>query len=231
MAIKVRRGFLLRCTGSIHGGRDNGPQRHYSPGRRIRRCPRRSEQEIPRHHRRRCFLRRESARDLGVVVAHAVVVLFDLIIILIRLPDTQGKHQEETGSRGGGGGRRRNAALHSLRVGQDAAVADGSTRAKNSLQRLWRAIQVRAARARVPAGGKPHLCPDAALQLSPQGHGAPPPEGASNSTPPRQCRRLLPRSRHRHHRDGDAIPPLRRLLTSDDRRPSPSVAPLSLCLG
>jgi hypothetical protein len=74
--------------------------------------------------------------------------------------------------------------VHALRVGEDAAVADGAAGPQDPVQRVRGEVQVRAAGAGVQAGSQSHVRADAALQLAPQGHGAAPPEGAGHD--PRQ---------------------------------------------
>lgn len=85
-----------------------------------------------------------------------------------------------------------------LRVGEDATVADWSTGAEDPVQRVRGKIQVRPTRSRVPTSSEPNLRADSALELSPQGHGAPTPEGATETaatatTSPARLRGLLTR--------------------------------------
>ena len=72
--------------------------------------------------------------------------------------------------------------MHALRLGEDAAVADGSAGPEDTLQRVRRAVQVGPARARVPTRGEPDFRADSALELAPEGHGASSPEGANERT-------------------------------------------------
>lgn len=66
--------------------------------------------------------------------------------------------------------------VRALRLGEDAAVAGGSNGPQDAVQRVWGPIQVWSARARVPTRGKPNVRADSALQLAPEGSGAPSPE-------------------------------------------------------
>jgi hypothetical protein len=152
------------------------------------------------------------APTVAAVAILVVLLVFGLPVVV----QQASARQEEPGARrgrGGGLGRRR-AAVHALRVGEDAAVEDGAAGPQDPVQRVRRALQVRAARARVPPCGQPHLRAHAALQLAPQGHGAAPPEGAHPHPrkPPRRRRGC--RSRIRRAEAGAHVPRLRRVLVS-----------------
>lgn len=81
--------------------------------------------------------------------------------------------------------RRAGEEMPALRHRQDAAVADGAHGPQDALQRLWGPIQVGPARAGVPARSQPDILADKALELAPEGSGAPTPEGfpQSSTTP------------------------------------------------
>jgi hypothetical protein len=79
--------------------------------------------------------------------------------------------------------------MHALRVGGDAAVAAGPGGAQHAVQRVRRALQVRAPVPRVPPHPQPHLLPAAALQLAPPRHGDAPPRGGGGGRPRRRPRR------------------------------------------
>lgn len=67
--------------------------------------------------------------------------------------------------------------MRALRLGEDAAVADGPTGAEDPVQRVRRAVQVGSTRAGVPTRREPDVRADSALELAPEGHGAPAAEG------------------------------------------------------
>lgn len=69
--------------------------------------------------------------------------------------------------------------MHALRVGEDAAVEDGTARAQDALQRLRSSFQIGEARAGVQTGVESDVCADSALQLSPESYGAQATEGAA----------------------------------------------------
>jgi len=69
-----------------------------------------------------------------------------------------------------------------LRHRQNTAVADRSHGPKDALQRLRGAVQVRPVGARVPAGRKPDFRAYEALELAPEGDGAPEAKGGDEAT-------------------------------------------------
>ncbi|GMN56334.1 hypothetical protein TIFTF001_025448 [Ficus carica] len=79
--------------------------------------------------------------------------------------------------------RRRGTQVRTLRIGEDAAVADGPNGPEDAVQRVRREIQIGPARPRVQARREPNIHADSALELPPEGSGAPPPEGAPTTTP------------------------------------------------
>lgn len=68
--------------------------------------------------------------------------------------------------------------MHALRVGEDAAVEDGTARAEDALQRMRGAVQIGEARPGVQTGVESDVRADSALELSPEGYGAQAAEGA-----------------------------------------------------
>lgn len=78
----------------------------------------------------------------------------------------------------GGGITNDNAAVQSLSVGEDAAVEDRTDGTEDAVQRVRSPVQVRSARAGVSTGGEPDVRADSALELSPEGYGAPTTERA-----------------------------------------------------
>ena len=102
----------------------------------------------------------------------------------------------ERGRAGGGGGEE----VPPLRDGQDAAVEDGAHGSQDAVQRVRGAVQVRAARAGVPAGGEPDVRGVQALQLPPQGGGAAAPEGDAAPAPPPAAAAARGRGRRRRRR-------------------------------
>uniref|UniRef100_J3LJY3 GATA-type domain-containing protein n=1 Tax=Oryza brachyantha TaxID=4533 RepID=J3LJY3_ORYBR len=79
------------------------------------------------------------------------------------------------------------APLRALRLDGDAAVEGGADWAWHAVQRVRRAVQVRAPVPGVPPGEQPHLLPAAALQLPPPRHGdAPRERGGRLGRHPRQ---------------------------------------------
>lgn len=71
--------------------------------------------------------------------------------------------------------------MRALRVGEDAAVADGPTGAEDAVQRVRREVQVGSARSGVPTRREPDVRADSALELAPEGDGAPAPEGSDQA--------------------------------------------------
>ena len=85
--------------------------------------------------------------------------------------------------------RRRRAAVQPLCLGEDAAVARGTAGTEDAVQRVRGSVQVGSARTRIPTRREPYVRDDSALELAPQGYGAPSPEGAA---PPPAARTMLP---------------------------------------
>lgn len=74
-----------------------------------------------------------------------------------------------------------------LRVGEDAAVANGTTGAQDAVQRVRSEVQVGSACTGIPTGCEPDIRADPALELAPEGFGAPSSEGdvgGTAATPP-----------------------------------------------
>lgn len=70
------------------------------------------------------------------------------------------------------------AQVHPLRVRENPAMANRTARAQDAVQRLRGEVQVGSTRTRVSTGLEPDVRADSALELAPQGPGAPKAEGA-----------------------------------------------------
>lgn len=84
-----------------------------------------------------------------------------------------------------------------LRIGENAAVAHGTTGTQDAMQRVWREVQVGSARTRIPTGCESDVRADSAFQLAPEGYGAPQAEGDAAPTAAAatsRSRRAIPHS-------------------------------------